>query len=731
MGQETRAEQQSAVGVLTVFNKDSEASRAGAQSPEVGAPIADILQTNGSSGLVGTLMWGAGRSRRSALGVKDPTISNRQIRIHCVIYEEDGGSGILPLIFAEDLSSNGKHCPVLLNEGDELCISPTVSLFFKTYGHSGPKAGTGEKVQRRETKLFEDRYVVMNRRLGVGGHGAVYAAIEKKSSRQLACKVIALRKYIDDPDLLHYRTCPEAPDKFGTKARPVDKAVRIRRRLNKLAREFEILKDLTHPNIIMLEKVFCTSHHIYMFSELLTAGDLFSFIEYKGGKLPDIEAAVLLRQILKAVDYLHERNIVHRDLKPDNILMTSLRDGARIVLTDFGHARVLPDTSGSGHAKVATNQRMFSVVGTWEYTAPEIHKCNSTIAEGQGYSKAVDMWSIGCITAALVTGDVIFTDKTDPKYDTDPSAVILNLAARCDLAIVDAGGSWEGIGHRAKDFVKRLLVLDEAKRMDVKQALEHPWFTNKYHAVEFEALYHRAIKNWKPRRKIFNVIEQINTSHLGQPAMDSELAEPGNHATRSRYFAPARPSLPAFPHLTASPITRMPTTLPLIAEPDIENLEEMQETTLDSSSHHCPPPSSAPNETFTLNTIPYSQQRNMQNTPLDRSTRPNPPVPSFVDISQTSDRMSQGVIAGTQMLDRPASQPDLLNHSANTRELVSSGHERSVKTPGQRKRHWSSDNSSGLEVDGEMEQSTRDNMDELLQSNSLEHGPTKWQKACS
>ncbi|KAK4977363.1 hypothetical protein LTR28_007211 [Elasticomyces elasticus] len=563
--------------------------------------------------------------------------------------------------------------------------------------------------QTEPVQLFEDRYVVMNRKLGVGGHGAVYAAIEKKSSRQLACKVIALSKYVDDPDLLHYRTCPEAPNKLGTEARPVDRAVRIRRRLNKLAREFEILKDLTHV-------------------KLLTAGDLFSFIEYKGGKLPDIEAAVLLRQILKAVDYLHERNIVHRDLKPDNILMTSLRDGARIVLTDFGHARVLPDTSDSRHGKVAINQRMFSVVGTWEYTAPEIHKCNSTLPEDQGYSKAVDMWSIGCITAALVTGDVIFTDKTDPAYDTNPSAVILNLAARCDLAIVDAGGSWEGIGHRAKDFVKRLLVLDEAKRMDVKQALEHPWFTNKHHAAEFEALYHRAIRNWKPRRKIFNVIEQMSTSHLGHPAMDSELGEQVNHGTHSRYFAPARPSLPSFPHLTASPVTRMPTTLPPIAEENKGNLEGTQETSFDSSGLHCLPP---PNEPVTFNTIPYSQQLNTQNTPLDRSTQPNLLVPSLVDTSQTSDRTSQGVIAEPEMLDRPAPQPDLINHSTNTRELVSSGHECSVATPTQRKRYWSSDNSSGFKFDGEMEQSMRDNIDELLQSNGLEHGPTKRQKACS
>jgi serine/threonine protein kinase len=92
----------------------------------------------------------------------------------------------------------------------------------------------------------------------------------------------------------------------------------------------------------------------------VTAGDLFSFLEFKKGRLLDVEAAVIVRQILIALSYLHDHNVVHRDLKPDNVLMTSLANGSRIVLTDFGCARYISQE----------RPRMCTVMGTVQYTAP-------------------------------------------------------------------------------------------------------------------------------------------------------------------------------------------------------------------------------------------------------------------------------------------------------------------------------------------------------------------------
>lgn len=105
----------------------------------------------------------------------------------------------------------------------------------------------------------------------------------------------------------------------------------------------------------------CTANFpSYIFQDLITGGDLFSYLERKNGKLPEVEAAVIVRQIVIALEYLHDQNIVHRDLKPENILMTSLENGCRVVLTDFGHAKKID----------SDRTRMTTMAGTEQYIAP-------------------------------------------------------------------------------------------------------------------------------------------------------------------------------------------------------------------------------------------------------------------------------------------------------------------------------------------------------------------------
>lgn len=104
----------------------------------------------------------------------------------------------------------------------------------------------------------------------------------------------------------------------------------------------------------------------YIFEELMTGGDLFSFLQYKGGLLDEAGVGVIVRQVLEALKYLHDQDITHRDIKPENILLTSLADSARVVLTDFGSAMDL----SSSRQSISKAKRMITTVGTTGYHAP-------------------------------------------------------------------------------------------------------------------------------------------------------------------------------------------------------------------------------------------------------------------------------------------------------------------------------------------------------------------------
>lgn len=111
-----------------------------------------------------------------------------------------------------------------------------------------------------------------------------------------------------------------------------------------------------------------------------------------------------------------------------------------------------------------------------------------------GYTKAVDMWSLGCLTTVLLTGGSPFLNPETMQYSE-------SLSLSANLEMLESDRDWLTVGARAKDFVRRLLVLDETQRMTAKEALAHNWFANRAHRKGFEEVYARAIKGWRPRHR--------------------------------------------------------------------------------------------------------------------------------------------------------------------------------------------------------------------------------------
>jgi mitogen-activated protein kinase 15 len=114
----------------------------------------------------------------------------------------------------------------------------------------------------------------------------------------------------------------------------------------------------------------------------------------RAGILEEIHKKYIVYQILKSLKYMHTGELIHRDLKPSNILLNS---ECHVKVADFGLARSVAFNDEDGSPPVLTEY-----VATRWYRAPEI------LLGSTKYTKAVDMWSVGCILGELIIGKAIF-----------------------------------------------------------------------------------------------------------------------------------------------------------------------------------------------------------------------------------------------------------------------------------------------------------------------------------
>jgi len=200
----------------------------------------------------------------------------------------------------------------------------------------------------------------IERRLGRGGMGILYLAVEPGLERRVALKLIA----------------PEAA---------ADEVFRRR-----FAEESKIAASIEHPNVVPIYAAGEEGGVPYIAMRFVAGSDLARRVAAEG-RLEPAEAAALIAQVGNGLDAIHAAGLVHRDVKPANVLLSGGEGDAHAYITDFGVARNVATESG------ITQTGRF--VGTLDYVAPE------QISGGEVDARA-DVYALGCLLFKLLTGDV-------------------------------------------------------------------------------------------------------------------------------------------------------------------------------------------------------------------------------------------------------------------------------------------------------------------------------------
>lgn len=217
----------------------------------------------------------------------------------------------------------------------------------------------------------------------------------------------------------------------------------------RLRREISILKICNHENILKLKEIFEDSKKLYIVTEFIPDGTLFSWLKKRGFRIPEELVKMFISQIASAVKYLHSFGIFHRDIKLENILIDNTK-GFKLKIIDFGLGCILGPGQFSQEA-----------VGTLKYASPELI---SRIP----YRETPDVWGIGVIIYIILTGRAPFYGKTDQE--------IANQILKKKIHIDNE--KWSGVSDEAKEVVLKLLTRKPSDRMNLEGLFSHRWFSD-------------------------------------------------------------------------------------------------------------------------------------------------------------------------------------------------------------------------------------------------------------
>ena len=217
---------------------------------------------------------------------------------------------------------------------------------------------------------IDNRYTIQ-RRIGSGGMGAVYSAVQHSVGREVAIKVVN-PSLVDDPSII-----------------------------KRFLREAKLTSRLSHPHAVAVLDFGQTPDGLfYLVMELITGRTLSDVLKEEGPLAPE-RIVRIGSQILDALIGAHQLSIVHRDLKPSNVIVLDGPAGRDLIkVLDFGlakslsHDTTMTSVTGSG-----------ALLGTPAYVPPEV------VAGGEADARG-DLYSAGVILYQLASGRLPFVGET-------------------------------------------------------------------------------------------------------------------------------------------------------------------------------------------------------------------------------------------------------------------------------------------------------------------------------
>lgn len=272
------------------------------------------------------------------------------------------------------------------------------------------------QVTLEEGSIFKDNFDIYEE-LGRGRFGVVFKVKDKDTREVFAAKFVRCRKQEER------EKCKE---------------------------EINIMNRLDHSRLLQLAAAYENPREVIMIMEFIGGGELFEKVVADDFTLTEHDCVLFMRQICMAIGYMHQKDIVHLDLKPENILCKS-KKSHQIKIIDFGLTR-----------KLKPGEDVRILFGTPEFVSPEV-------ISYEPVSASSDMWSVGVVCYVLLSGlspfmgdsDVeTFSNITGLSYDFDDEA-------------------FEHISEDAKDFIHKMLVKDQRKRLKALECLKHPWLNQR------------------------------------------------------------------------------------------------------------------------------------------------------------------------------------------------------------------------------------------------------------